>query len=47
MGELHDAVSSIKSSRLIFMPSGQAKTATGASIEAINIDLDQCESYRY
>ena len=47
MGELYDSVSSIKSNRLIFMPSGQAKSATGASIEAINIDLDQCESYRY
>ncbi|MEH6450392.1 MAG: hypothetical protein V7765_17105 [Oleispira sp.] len=47
MGELYDAVSSIKSNYLIFMPSGQAKTTSGASIEAINIDLNQCEDYRY
>jgi phage protein D len=47
MGELYDAVSSIKSNRLIFMPAGQAKTTTGAPITTVNIDLNQCENYRY
>jgi phage protein D len=47
MGELYDAVSSIKSNRLIFMPAGQAKTTTGAPIQTVNINLNQCENYRY
>ena len=47
LGELYDAVSNIKSNHLIFMPAGQAKTTTGAPIESVNIDLDQCEDYRY
>ena len=47
LGDLYDAVSSIKSGNLIFMPAGKAKTATGAALDAITITKKQCEGYRF
>lgn len=47
LGELYDAVASIKSGFLIFMQAGQAKSTSGVAINKVTIDKKQCENYRY
>jgi uncharacterized protein len=47
LGELYDAVATVKAGFLLFMKAGQGKAASGENLDTVTIELNQCESYRY
>jgi uncharacterized protein len=47
LGEKHDAIAAVKAGRLLFMPRGQAETATGNALPTLNITPRGGDQYRY
>jgi uncharacterized protein len=47
LGDDHDAVATVKSGALIFMPTGQGTTPAGTALPTATINLTDCTSWRY
>jgi uncharacterized protein len=47
LGDDHDAVATVKSGTLVFMPTGQGTTPAGTELPTVPINLTDCTSWRY
>lgn len=47
LGELYDAVATVKAGYLLFIKAAQGKAANSTPLDTVTIELDQCESYHY